>query len=369
MAAHLTFDLEPVREAKWLPEAWQKLEEESDSSFFISWAWIGTWLAELPESFEPLCLMARKGANLVGLSIWTPCRVRRHGVVNSRQLHLHTTGDPTADRLTIEYNGLLTHRRAPQEIATNCLDYLFAQQKLCDELYLDGVAPFWRDVSTKLADHVLERKISVCPYVDLRMIEGESFFDRLGPNTRHQIRRSQKLYGTIEIQIADDLMAARRIWDELRDLHQDYWHGQEKEGAFDAAIFEPFHQRLISEHFAAGRVQLIRVAGSQGTIGCLYNFVHRGHVYAYQSGFRYSQDNRLKPGLVSHMEAIEFNRRLGHEAYDFLAGDARYKRSLSNNSNELLWLVLQRRRMVFWLENRLRDLKARTLSAGSNRES
>ena len=94
--------------------------------------------------------------------------------------------------------------------------------------------------------------------------------------------------------------------------------------------------------------------------------MHRGRVYAYQSGFRYSQDNRLKPGLVSHLEAIELNRRLGHEAYDFLAGDARYKRSLSNKSNELLWLVLQRRRMDFWLENRLRDLKARTLSAGSN---
>ena len=69
------------------------------------------------------------------------------------------------------------------------------------------MAPFWRDVSTKLAGHVLERKVSVCPYVDLRMMEGESFFDRLGPNTRHQIRRSQKLYGAIEIQIADDQMA------------------------------------------------------------------------------------------------------------------------------------------------------------------
>ncbi len=368
MATHLTFDLEPVREAKWLPEAWQKLEEESDSSFFISWAWIGTWLAELPEAFEPLCLSAREGANLVALSIWTPRRVRRHGVVNSRQLHLHTTGDPTADRLTIEYNGLLTHRRAPQEIATNCLDYLFAEQELCDELYLDGMAPFWRDVSTKLAGHVLERKISVCPYVDLRMMEGETFFDRLGPNTRHQIRRSQKLYGAIEIQIADDLTAARRIWDELRNLHQDYWHSQGEAGAFDAAIFEPFHQRLITEHLAAGRVQLIRISGSQGTIGCLYNFVHRGRVYAYQSGFRYSQDNRLKPGLVSHVEAIEFNRRLGHEAYDFLAGDARYKRSLSNNSNELLWLVLQRRTGALRLENRLRDLKARLLSACPDRE-
>jgi len=272
------------------------------------------------------------------------------------------------DRLTIEYNGLLTHRRAPQEIATNCLDYLFAQQKLCDELYLDGVTPFWRDVSTKLAGHVLERKISVCPYVDLRMMEGESFFDRLGPNTRHQIRRSQKLYGAIEIQIADDLTAARRIWDELRNLHQDYWHSQGEEGAFDAAIFEPFHQRLITEHLAAGRVQLIRISGSQETIGCLYNLVHRGRVYAYQSGFRYSQDNRLKPGLVSHMEAIELNRRLGYQVYDFLAGDARYKRSLSNNSNELLWLVLQRRTGALRLENRLRDLKARLLSAGPDHE-
>ena len=97
--------------------------------------------------------------------------------------------------------------------------------------------------------------------------------------------------------------------------------------------------------------------GSKGTIGCLYNFVHRGRVYAYQSGFHASRDNRLKPGLVSHFKAIELNYRLGNRTYDFLAGDARYKRSLSNASNQLLWLVAQRPKFAFWAENRLRDLK------------
>ncbi len=305
---------------------------------------------------------------MVGLALVTTRRARRNVLVSSNQLHVHTTGDPNWDRLTIEYNGLLVHKRAFQEIATSCLAHLLAQRDLCDELYLDGATPNWRDIAGNLDTDVLVRKASVCPFVDLRKIEGASFIDQLSSNTRHQVRRSQKLYGAIETEIADDLMAARRIWKELRNLHQSYWHAQGQEGAFDAAIFEPFHQRLINEHLGAGSVQLIRVSGNQGTIGCLYNFVHRGRVYAYQSGFRYSRDKRLKPGLVSHTEAIALNRPLGHLVYDFLAGDAQYKRSLSNSSNKLLWLVLQRRRAVFWLENRLRDLKARLLSAGPDHE-
>ena len=321
-AIDLDFTLEPARERRGLASDWQKLETYADCSFFQSWAWVGTWLATLPADYEPLCLSARLGDETVGLALVTPRNIRRNVFVDSHQLHMHTTGDPRCDRLAIEYNGLLVGKRAFREIAISCLAHLFAQQGLCDELLLDGVMPFWRDIAANLDARVLLRKTSVCPYVDFRMIEGESFFDRLGPNTRHQIRRSQRLYGAIETQVADDLTAARRIWDELRDLHQDYWHDQGQEGAFDATIFEPFHQRLIGEHLEAGRVQLIRIIGSQGTIGCLYNFVHRGRVYAYQSGFRFSQDNRLKPGLVSHLEAIQLNRRLGHEAYDFLAGDA-----------------------------------------------
>ena len=278
---------------------------------------------------------------------------------------MQTTGDPDLDGLAIEYNGILVHQQAPRETATACLAYLFQRKDLCDELYLDGVDPHWKDMAACLAGTVQVRKSEVCPYLDLRAVGGGPVLDHLSRNTRHQIKRSRKLYGNIQIEAAADITDAERIWGELRALHQDYWHGKGQRSAFDNTGFDPFHERLIRQHLQTGKIQLLRVTGDRETIGCLYGFVHRGCVYAYQSGFRASSDNRTKPGLVCHSEAIELNRRLGAKIYDFLAGDARYKRSLSNTSNELLWLVIQRARAVFWLENRLKQLKRLTFSRGS----
>jgi len=39
-------------------------------------------------------------------------------------------------------------------------------------------------------------------------------------------------------------------------------------------------------------------------VGILYNYVVQRKVVFYQSGFTYSIDNRVKPGLVMHTEAI-----------------------------------------------------------------
>jgi CelD/BcsL family acetyltransferase involved in cellulose biosynthesis len=80
-------------------------------------------------------------------------------------------------------------------------------------------------------------------------------------------------------------------------------------------------------------------------------------VYSYQSGFNYEEDNRLKPGLVSHRVAIEHCLAAGDAVYDFLAGDDRYKRSLGTHGGRLFWLTLQERRLSFSLERRLRAAK------------
>jgi CelD/BcsL family acetyltransferase involved in cellulose biosynthesis len=107
-------------------------------------------------------------------------------------------------------------------------------------------------------------------------------------------------------------------------------------------------------------VQLLRTRAGDGKIvGHLYNFVYRGRVYCYQSGFARFADNRMKPGLVSHHLAIVMSRAGGLRYYDFLAGDSRYKRSLSNRVGEMVWIVMQRPALRFTIEHRLRGAKQR----------
>ena len=79
------------------------------------------------------------------------------------------------------------------------------------------------------------------------------------------------------------------------------------------------------------------------TIGLVYHLVLSGRVHFFQSGFSYSQDRRLKPGLVTHYHSIVHCMSEGHVEYDFLGGGAtsvRYKRSLSTATRVLWWVEL-----------------------------
>lgn len=81
-------------------------------------------------------------------------------------------------------------------------------------------------------------------------------------------------------------------------------------------------------------------------------FVERGRLLFYQGGIASFADNRLKPGLAVHALCMEECVRRGIDEYDFLAGDARYKRELSTGEETIVWASLGRG-----------TLKSRTLDA------
>ena len=121
-------------------------------------------------------------------------------------------------------------------------------------------------------------------------------------------------------------------------LHQQYWIGRGKPGAFAEPFFGRFHHALIHRAAAGQSVDLMRIAAGDRIVGYLYNFVQDGWVAAYQSGFAFGPDaDILRPGLVCHLMAIEHYRRAGRQRYDFLGGEARYKRSFADMEIALLW--------------------------------
>jgi CelD/BcsL family acetyltransferase involved in cellulose biosynthesis len=118
--------------------------------------------------------------------------------------------------------------------------------------------------------------------------------------------------------------------------------------------------------FADGSIQLLCLRAGSEIVGYIYNLVDRGRVYNYQSGFNYDlcPKQNGRPGLVAHAYAVEFNRAQGHLCYDFMAGDSEYKQSLGVGSTDMIWLVAQRTRLRFLLEDGLRRVRAhiRTMS-------
>jgi CelD/BcsL family acetyltransferase involved in cellulose biosynthesis len=328
--------IRPVQDFEELARLWRDLEARADGSFFQSWAWTGCLASE--RFSAPWLLAAHRKERLVALALFNR-RSRRL----LPTLHLGEAGRPDIDSIFIEHNGVLIDRSEPAETQLRCWASL-AESKLGRTRWVISGVP--SELAKELShDRVVRITASrPAPYCDFTALPagGGSVLDHLSGNTRQQLRRSLRAWkeiGPLRLDIASPGDEATTFFDGLKALHQRYWIGRGKPGAFAHPVFERFHQTLLDRAGPGQSIDLMRISAGSQTVGYLYNLVHRGWVAAYQSGIDYGPDaDRLRPGLICHLLAIDHYRRAGNRLYDFLGGDARYKRSFASADRELLWL-------------------------------
>ena len=312
--------LSAVRDWSALAARWRDLETRSNPSFFQSWTWTGS-LA--PERFrDPVLTEARSDGRVIALALFN-----RTG----RTLHLGETGDRAIDDIYIEFNGVLIESGKPPSLAATCLNAArSANTWLPRGLVLSGIETPPPGTSRVRAVEAPFADLSIAPFLDSRTA-----------NTRQQIRRSDRSYarsGPLTLERATTIDAAFAFLDALAVLHQASWTARGKPGAFANPFFRRFHRALIAEGFPRGEIDLLKISAGPRTVGYLYNFVHRGTILAYQSGFDYAgASTHEKPGLSAHYLAMRDAQSRGLARYHFLAGDGRYKRSLSTGADTLYW--------------------------------
>jgi CelD/BcsL family acetyltransferase involved in cellulose biosynthesis len=363
----VSFAFQPITDLHSLAASWRTLEKRSEASFFQSWDWIEPWVVEA--QIKPWVLSARVSGELALLALFTNAMQHRHGVIRSNSLLLHHTGERARDVLSVGYNGFVIDAALDGQIVTQALEHLRRVATLpFVEIQLNRVSEvYWRR-----AQMTGFRTVLLCRNpswrVDLATVRrsGGGYLESLSGNTRYQIRRSIKLYkrrGNLTLTTASSVKEALDYFRQLRDLNISYWASRRQTTAFSYPFFERFHRRLIERCIPKGTVELVRVNIGEIPIGFLYNFVSNGQVYAYQSGFAYESDPKLKPGLVSHELCIEKHLKEGAEIYDFLAGQARYKANLGVVGPDLFDCSLQRPSFTLQTENLLRLLKRHTVLA------
>ncbi len=325
---------------------WQRLEAAARPAYFLTWGWIETWLACLPLDRLPKLAVLRDGDRVAGACFVTERQLRRYHVLPSRALYVNVTGDARLDELCVEHNAIL---------GSPGLDVLLAHlPPRWDEVFLPAMQA--DQLASAAVDHVvrIERR-APSHYVDLGKVRAApDFLALLGSSTRAQIRRARRRAGDTTLEVASTLPEALAIYSELVGHHGRYWRGRGQFGAFADPWFDQFHRRLIAQRFAHGEIALSRLRAGGRTLGCLYNLVAHDQVAFYQSGLVHLAGHDVKPGYLCHVAAIEHAARAGHATYDFLGGDARYKRNLSTDTRELVWARVQRRLARFALEDRMR---------------
>jgi CelD/BcsL family acetyltransferase involved in cellulose biosynthesis len=334
---------------------WTDLEARADGNFFLSWRWIGTWLAAT--GARPLLVKATENGKTIALGLLTPCHRKRH-LLSLRQLCLHETGTADPDSLTIEYNGFLMARSAPVDTPVQILIALQSHGPDWDEIVLSGIAPGVLSAAEAAGLHVETDRRSPVFGIDLSAAAGP-WDESVSANLRGQIRQSRayaERSGPLALNAARDTAQALEFFEEMAVLHTAYWRERGKPGAFASQFSQRFHRALIVGGSNLAQVELLQLTAGNQILGYLYNFHYSGRVSNYQSGFAYGDDNRHRPGLIAHAMAIAQAQRRGMRVYDFLAGDAHYKARLGGQTGVMAWCRAQRDRPLLRAERAARRL-------------
>lgn len=266
---------------------------------------------------------------------------------------LGESGIPSFDSLFIEHNGPLIARGLAPVLLPKLVHAALQQPIARDHappakrvVFLSGIGEDLLAAARAARAATKLKETRLAPALDLAGLRrmGIGHLDRLSANTRYQVRRSVRSFaaiGPLSIRRAAN-PAEGHLWlDALSELHQRTWKNRGFPGAFADANFTRFHHALINRGLPRREVDLLEISAGPKRLGYLLNFVFRGTVYAYQSGFDYTDASRhQKPGLTCHHMAIEMYLREGLDRYDFLGGAERYKMSLSDTATSLHWASL-----------------------------
>ena len=339
---------------------WRTLERRADASWFLSWSWLGCWLASLPPRIEVLVLRAEIRGLVVGLAMLVVSPLRRLRVPLGCAAHLNSTGRPEFDGVAIEHNGLLLDRAHAQAAQAAMLRFLCDERRGWRSVRLPGLtnaqAIRAEMLPPRIVMEVLERRSTLVPLQLVRDRDGD-YLGLLGARRRAHIRRSMRAsseWGPLQLTQAHDAETALAYFERLLELHRARRAALRSRSAFDTPFSRDFHRLLIKSGQPRGEVQLLRVRAGEHDLGYLYNFAHRGRISFYQSGYDFGRiDRKFSPGLVTVALCIEYNARLGHDCFDFLAGDAQYKQALATHDEPMWWIDLHREGPVLRAENAL----------------
>jgi len=361
----------PVADLERLEALWRDLEGRASPTIFLSWQWLGHWLAV----YEPQAqvLEVTEGDRVVGLGIVVQTEERRHGVLRSNCLRLHQTGHRQQDQIWIEYNGFLAEQGMEASVAAACLQHLCNDMPQWDEFIVGAIdaeeARHYAEL-TGLFAHL--RWEAPCYGVDLDALRGsgQHYLDTLTRNTRYQINRSHRLYeawGAVELVRPDSAEEAVAIFDSIGPLHLNRWGAGPDQSGYANPDFVRFHRSLIQDQWASGGVDLVSVKAGDDMIASFYNLLYDQKVYFYLGGMKTEPDNRYKPGLLGHSLCIEDYRHHGFHYYDFMGGDERYKTQLGSLHKQLVQVSLQRDRFKLKLEDVMRKARNRLLPEAGGR--
>ncbi|HLK48902.1 MAG TPA: GNAT family N-acetyltransferase [Bryobacteraceae bacterium] len=344
----LGLELYPAGEWDRVAEKWERLLASAPRpSFFLSRRWVETWMEVFGPRLETSIAVLEYRDTPVAACLLVQSR-RKYGLVPLRRISLNASGENPEDTTYVEFNDLVCLPGWEEPVVSRLAEHLSAEQ--WDEFSLDGFLPgrAYDAVKRAFARFDLEETRQPSYYVDLAALRRMdlTYDGMLNSHRRRMVRQNIRAFsklGPLILEVAQTTEAAIQMLGELALLNRERFARDGGHSAFESAAFLEFHRKLIQKRQANGGVQLLRLKAGGNTIGIVYNLVSAGKVCFYQCGFNYGLNPKLSPGIATLAQAIPYCLNQGYDDFDFLSGEANYKRMLSTGSRELVWAVFRRR--------------------------
>jgi hypothetical protein len=348
-----------------LSNQWLTLEKKSTTHFFLSWNWINAWLKIISNNFPLYLVTAKINQKVVGLGIFVERRTAKYVFFRRKEWYLHRTGNDAMDQIWIENNNFLVGDHNKNIILSTIWQQLLKQKPEVDEFIIAMQHNSNNAEPAALPLHYTKKKIYTEKGYYLSMVDLKSFdqyLSLLSKNTRQQIKRSIKLLkqlGDVQFNVITEENKQWNLLQQSKHWHIEKWQQTSTPSGFCNPLFTDFHKYLIFAKHSPTKSIVASLQIDNELVGCLYCFIDGESVYFYLSTLKPMSDNRIKLGLTIHAFFIEWliDNAPHITKYDFLAGDARYKKSLTNKQNEYSYLVIQKQSLKFWLEDKLKLIK------------
>ena len=346
---------------------WRDLESRAKPSVFLSWSWIKHMLNLEQCGLKVLCVETEE--KVIGLCLFCIRETRIFNLLTIKQSYINRYGTEDLDQIWIEYNDFLVDASQGLTIKKAMLEYFFVNN-LADEVIL-GMSDTQsaRDLSATLPEIKTRSIIQSFGYLtDLHNCESlEHYLDTLSKNTRAQIKRSYKLLrqsGQLELHEATTISEKLDFFRCAGERHRQRWANTEFGTGFNNPKFVKFHEALIADPHQQHATRLFKLSLDTNELGYIYILTQENKWLFYLSALNFHHDNRIKLGLVFHCFIIEQAIKNKVLCYDFLAGNARYKQSLSNKAlYEQDLICFYKKTVVLNLINLMRDVKSKLKTA------
>ncbi len=343
---------EPV-ELEALALDWQALLRDSASEEpMLGPDWLLPWWSVYGAgSGRDLCVgLFYEGERLIGLA---PLCGRRHWHrpgIPLRRLEFLGADVAEGDGVCSEYLNLIAasgqEERVAHAFARELLRGSFGRWHELVLTALDGEGPMPELLLEAFAARGYrgERQVTMeSPYLQLPASWDEYVRGCLNKDKRRHLLRALREFeswagGDWQIEHVREPGELARGQAILHELHNQRWQAEGCAGAFQKPRFVSFHNEYMPRLLERGGLELFWLTVRGQPVAAHYQIVANGKIYFYQCGRRLDVPHRVKPGTFLLAQALRRAIERGVREFDFLGGEARYKRELTRTSRPLLQL-------------------------------